>query len=131
MKAEIQRILEQAAARGERQAILNAALLSRMGLHELCTNVLFIDTPREICITRALGRGGRTREEIERIVDSQEDVNTSRNSADVVIGNAASPEEFRECLRAFARNYFGSQPDGNAPNAEYNAPRAQEGTLYP
>jgi len=131
MKEEISRILEHSAGRGEAHIIINAALLYRMGLHEYCDSVLFIDAPREVCAAREQARRGRSPEEIQRILDRQEDVNTSRDSADVVIGNAASPEEFRERMRAFAQTYFGSQADGNAPNAECDARRTQEGSVYP
>ena len=131
MKDEIRRILEQAASQGGVWSVINAALLYRMGLHELCDRVLFIDAPREMCVLRALEREHRTREEIERILNSQEDVNRSRCFADVVIGNAASPEEFHERMRAFAQTYFGSQFNGDAENAERDARRTQEGTLYP
>jgi len=128
MRDEITRVLT--AMPDDRRVIINAALLYRMRLDTLCGAVLFIDAPREICIARALAKGGRTREEIERMLSRQEDINTSRGFADVVIGNAASLEEFHTALGVFAKKFMGSQSNGDAANLR--APgRTKEGTLYP
>jgi len=128
MRDEVARILR--AIPGDRPVIINAALLYRMRLEALCGAVLFIDAPRESRIARALAKGGRTREDIEKMLSRQEDINTSRGFADVVIGNAASLEDFYDALGIFAKTFLGSQSDGDA--AYLRAPcRAEEGTLYP
>jgi len=131
MRDETLRIIGRTKAAGAGHIIINAALLRHMRLNDFCGSVLFIDAPRELCIARALERGGRTRAELEAILDRQEKVNTRRDFADVVIGNAASLPEFQNALRAFAQTYFGSQADGDAAGTERDAGRAQEGTLYP
>jgi len=114
----------------DNRVIINAALLYRMRLDALCGTVLYIDAPREICIARALAKGGRTRSDIERILSRQEDINTSRSFADVVIGNAASLEDFYNALGVFAKKFIWSQSNGDAANLR--APgRTKEGTLYP
>ncbi|MDR2735144.1 MAG: dephospho-CoA kinase [Spirochaetota bacterium] len=127
MRDEVARIL---AAIPNNCVVVNAALLYRMRLDALCGTVVYIDAPREICIARALAKGGRTREDIEKMLSRQEDINTGRSYADVVIGNAASLADFYDALDGFAQNFIRSQANGDAANLR--APdRQKEGTLYP
>lgn len=124
------RVRELVAATGH-DVVINAALLHRLGLAALCDTVLYVDCPDDICVVRAVRRDGLTPEDAARRLSRQEDVKKFRESADVVIGNAATLEDFVHALDGFAQTYFGGQHDGIRSGACGTAGGTQEGTLYP
>ena len=66
--------------------VIDAALLVEMGVHELVDLFVLVDAGREVRLERAQMRG-ISRDEAERIIDSQADSEEARNLADHVIDN--------------------------------------------
>ncbi len=111
--------------------VLNAAILHRMGLDTLCHHVLYISVPVDSLVRRIMERNGISPEAALERLAGQEDVNRSGKTADTVLENDASPEDFLDRVRAFAQNWFGSIDNGDATIAVRRANGAQEGPLYP
>lgn len=111
MVLETSRIL---AEEGPGGCVINAALLYRMGLDRFCTQIVFVDAPEKELVRRIMARNGLGREAALLRLARQEDVNQSRESADTILENSGSPEEFIARVRAFAQNCFGSTTHGDA-----------------
>mgnify|MGYP003802353133 CR=1 FL=1 len=128
MVSETARILAQDQGTG---CVINAAILHRMGLERFCTHIVFVDAPEEELIRRIMARNSLARDAALLRLARQEDVNRYRESADTVLENSGSPEEFAARVRAFAQNCFGSTNHGDAAIAVRCTDRTQKGPLYP
>jgi dephospho-CoA kinase len=92
---EIGRLLRQQAesfeAHGFETAILDAALLFEAGWNQLCHKIVYIQSPRDERLRRALARGW-TREDFEAREAAQDSVDAKQARADVIIDNSTSAE---------------------------------------
>ena len=104
---EIRRILEkQAEALAEQArpvAVLDAPLLLEAGWDRLCNTLVFVDVPRDIRLTRAMGRGWSS-DEFEAREQAQLPVETKRAHADLIIENAGELEETRRLVAQLWRS---------------------------
>jgi dephospho-CoA kinase len=95
---EIGRLLKQQAETFERAgtqvAVLDAALLFEASWNKLCDKNVFIESPPEVRLQRALARGW-TEEEFAAREGVQESLHSKRARADVIIDNSGSPERTR------------------------------------
>ncbi len=62
------------ALREKRIVVINAAILKRLGLDEICDEILFIDAPFELRAKRAEIRNGIRREEFRKRDENQKDI---------------------------------------------------------
>jgi dephospho-CoA kinase len=107
---EIGRLLDQEARRmsqsGTVAAILDAALLLEAHWDKFCGKLIFVDAPRELRLRRALARGWSEREFAVR-ESVQEDLESKRGRADVVLDNSGSPEQTRDQVQRLWRLLVG------------------------
>jgi dephospho-CoA kinase len=99
---EIGRLLGQQARRmseaGVVAAILDAPLLLEARWDKFCGKLIFVDAPRELRLRRALTRGWSEKEFAVR-ESAQEDLESKRGRADVVVDNSGSPEQTRDQIQ--------------------------------
>jgi len=74
--------------------VIDAPLLVEAGWNEFCDTIVFVDAPRPVRLTRALGRGWSEQDFTAR-EGRQESCEVKRRLADVVIDNAGSEESTR------------------------------------
>jgi dephospho-CoA kinase len=107
---EIGRLLEQEARRMSQAetvaAILDAPLLLEAHWDKFCGKLMFVDAPRELRLRRALARGWSEREFAVR-ESVQEDLESKRGRADVVVDNSGSPEQTREQVQRLWHSLVG------------------------
>jgi dephospho-CoA kinase len=101
---EISRLLKRQAevfaAAGVKVAVLDAALLFEAGWNKMCEQNVFIESPREVRLARALDRGW-TKEDFAAREGVQESLDRKRALADVIIDNSSSPERTRAQVERF------------------------------
>jgi dephospho-CoA kinase len=90
--------LDKAARSGAAAAVIDAPLLAEAGLDGLCDKLVFVDTPLDIRLQRALARGWR-KEDFAAREDAQKSLDFKRNHADEVIDNSGSPEQTQAQVR--------------------------------
>jgi dephospho-CoA kinase len=71
--------------------VLDAPVMLKAGWNRFCTQLVFVDAPREVRLQRALGRGW-TEAEFDRRESAQESLDFKRMLADAVIDNSNSIE---------------------------------------
>jgi dephospho-CoA kinase len=91
---------ESMAAAGRKVAVFDAALLLEAGWTECCEKLVFVDSPREARLARALTRGWSKEEFLAR-EDAQESLDRKRERADAIIDNSAPPERTRAQVEQF------------------------------
>ncbi|MGO8689383.1 MAG: dephospho-CoA kinase [Thermoguttaceae bacterium] len=108
---EIGRLLQaQAAAMeagGVKIAVLDAPLILEAGWDKLCEKLVFVDSPAEVRLARALGRGWNEEEFAARQA-AQESLDLKRRRADVIIDNAGSPQRTAAQVEHFWHSLVGS-----------------------
>jgi dephospho-CoA kinase len=72
--------------------VIDAALILELGLDKLCTIIIYVDTPRETRLERAIARGWR-KEDFTAREATQKSLDFKQNRADLVINNSGSPEQ--------------------------------------
>jgi dephospho-CoA kinase len=87
-------------------AILDAPLLLESGWDKFCGRLIFVDAPRELRLRRALARGWSEKEFAMR-EGAQEDLDSKRGRADVVVDNSGSPEQTRDQVQRLWRSLVG------------------------
>jgi dephospho-CoA kinase len=101
---EIGRLLQEQAEAfdlsGVKVAVLDAALLFEAGWNKMCQQNVFIESPRETRLARALARGW-TQEGFDAREGAQESLDSKRARADVTIDNSGSPEQTRAQVEQF------------------------------
>lgn len=91
--AELRREAAHLATQGTFQAlVLDAPVMLKAGWSEYCSQVWFVDAPRDVRLARALARGWSQENFVNREA-AQEPVEEKRRHADVVIDNSGSPEQ--------------------------------------
>ena len=85
---------------GVKAAVLDAALLFEAGWNKMCERNVFIESPREVRLARALGRGW-TAEDFAAREGVQESLDRKRALADVIIDNSGSPERTQAQVERF------------------------------
>ena len=91
----IKALLQQRVAAADREiVVLDAAVLIEAGWDDICDTIVFVDTPREIRLARALGRGW-SQEDFAAREAAQESLNEKRKRADLVIDNSGGIETTR------------------------------------
>jgi dephospho-CoA kinase len=91
---------------GKSVLVLDAPLLMEAGWDEFCDKTVFVDTPHEVRLQRARGRGWSDAEFSAREA-AQESLDVKRKRADVVLDNSGSPEFTREQVERFWRSLIG------------------------
>jgi dephospho-CoA kinase len=108
--AEIGRLLGEQARRmsqsGAVAAILDAPLLLEVHWDKFCGKLIFVDAPRELRLRRALARGWSEREFAVR-ESVQQDVESKRGRADLVVDNSGTPDQTREQVERLWRCLVG------------------------
>jgi len=97
---------EAMAASGKVVTVLDAPLLLESGLDKLCKELLFVDAPRELRLSRALARGW-TRKDFQAREDAQKSLDRKRERADVIIDNSGSPEHTLAQVEQYWQSHFG------------------------
>jgi dephospho-CoA kinase len=83
---------EALAAAGKHKAlVLDAPVMLEAGWHTLCSQIVFVDAPREVRLSRALARGW-TEADFTAREAAQESLDVKRRHADVIIDNSGSAE---------------------------------------
>lgn len=91
-------------AEGRKVVVLDAALLYEADWHPMCDIVLFVNSPLETRLRRALERGW-TQAEFEQREAAQWPVDDKRRAADVMLTNDGSEAELREAVEDFWKRY--------------------------
>jgi dephospho-CoA kinase len=101
---EIGRLLKRQAeafeAAGAKVAVLDAALLLEAGWDGMCEKTIFVESPREVRLDRALARGW-TEEDFAARECVQDSLERKRPRADVIIDNSGSAERTRAQVEQF------------------------------
>ena len=92
-------------AAGVRVAVLDAALLFEAGWDEMCEKTVFVESPREARLARALARGW-TEEDFAARECVQESLERKRPRADVIIDNSGSAERTQAQVEQFWASLF-------------------------
>jgi dephospho-CoA kinase len=85
---------------GARVVVVDAALMFKAGWDRYCDQVVFVDSPREARLQRALQRGWSEADFAAREA-AQLPVAEKRQRADVVWDNSGSPEDLRRQVEGF------------------------------
>jgi dephospho-CoA kinase len=88
--------------------VLDAALLFEAGWERLCDKILFVDTPRDLRLERAVARGWSAEQFAAREA-AQLPPEEKRARADIVIRNVRTLESLREVVRLTWRNLVGER----------------------
>ena len=88
----------QAALPPPRAVVIDAALLFEAGWDRLCEKIIFVDTPRDLRLERAVSRGWSA-EQFSAREAAQWPPEEKRSRADVVIRNVRTLESLREVVR--------------------------------
>lgn len=91
---------------GAPAVVVDAAVMIKAGWDALCDTLVFVDTPREVRLARARGRGW-SEEEFTRREASQENLVVKRARADVIIDNAGPPEATSAQVERFWQTLHG------------------------
>ncbi len=106
---EIAKLLKEqsdtAADSGAAVAVLDAPLILEAGWDKLCKVLIFVDTPRTVRLSRAVGRGWSEKDFAAR-EDAQESLDRKRERADVIIDNSGTPEHTRAQIEQFWQSQF-------------------------
>ena len=106
---EIGRLLKRQAeafeAAGVKVAVLDAALLFEAGWNEMCEKTVFVESPREVRLARALARGW-TEEDFAAREGVQDSLDRKRPRADVIIDNSGSAERTQAQVEQFWASLF-------------------------
>lgn len=107
---EIARLLKQQAealaVSGTTVAVLDAPLLLEAGWDKLCKELVFIDAPRPVRLSRAIARGWSEEDFVAR-EGVQESLDIKRERADVTIDNSGSTEHTQAQIEQFWHSHFG------------------------
>jgi len=87
-------------ASGIEVAVLDAALLFEAGWDEMCEKTVFVESPREVRLARALARGW-TEEDFAARECVQNSMERKRPRADVIIDNSGSAERTHAQVEQF------------------------------
>ena len=87
-------------AAGVKFAVLDAALLFEAGWDEMCEKTIFVESPREVRLARALARGW-TEEDFAAREGVQDSLDRKRPRADVIIDNSGSAERTQAQVEQF------------------------------
>jgi dephospho-CoA kinase len=98
--AELRRQAEGMAAAGTAVAVLDAPLLLEAGWDDLCEKMVFVDTPRQARLARALARGW-SEEDFAAREGAQESLDGKRRRADAIIDNSGSPLQTQAQVERF------------------------------
>jgi dephospho-CoA kinase len=82
--------------------VLDVPLLVEAGWDKLCDQILYVDAPREVRLTRAVARGWPA-EDFERREAAQETLAEKRKHADAVIDNSGSKEATQSQIETYWR----------------------------
>ena len=96
----VERQDEVLAAAGVGIALLDAALLLEAGWDRWCEKILFVESPRETRLARALARGW-SREDFAAREAAQESLERKRARADVIIDNSGPSERTQAQVERF------------------------------
>jgi len=97
LKADIERFERE----GKQIAVLDAPVMEKAGWGKLCSEIWYVEAPRELRLARARTRGWSD-EEFRSREDSQEPLDLKRKRANRIIPNAGSEQETRtHVLRAW------------------------------
>ncbi|MBN2473556.1 MAG: dephospho-CoA kinase [Pirellulales bacterium] len=97
---------EALAASGVTVAVLDAPLLLEAGWDKLCRELLFVDAPRQVRLSRALARGW-SKEVFAAREGVQKSLDFKRKRADVVVDNAGSSAETLAQIRRYWQSLVG------------------------
>lgn len=92
IRAGVEAILAEAASRGAKAAVVDAAVLLEAGWQDLCDEVWLVTAPEEVRLTRAMERDGISREAAKARMAAQMSEKQKRALADVVLENAGPVE---------------------------------------
>ncbi|MDA7980550.1 MAG: dephospho-CoA kinase [Pirellulales bacterium] len=101
--------LEQARCQGAQAFVLDAAVMLKAGWHNECDDVLFVETPRELRLARALKRGW-SESHFDSRESAQELLSAKRQLATVIIDNSGNEEQTRRQLSEYWHKRFHSEP---------------------
>ena len=87
-------------AAGVKVAVLDAALLLEAGWDEMCEKTVFVESPREVRLARALARGW-TEEDFAAREGVQDSLERKRPRADVILDNSGSVERTQAQVEQF------------------------------
>jgi dephospho-CoA kinase len=102
VRREVLRRISQAARRGARIVVVEAALIYEAGLDRDLDLVVVVDAHRRARISRVMKRDGVPAAEVLRRMRSQMDVRAKRRRADVILRNTGGPAELRASVRTLA-----------------------------
>jgi dephospho-CoA kinase len=88
--------------------VLDAALLFEAGWERLCDKILYVDTPRDLRLERAVARGWSAEQFAAREA-AQLPPEDKRSRADIVIRNVRTLESLREVVRLTWNNLLGNR----------------------
>ena len=97
----MQRRIRELAVGGQKLVVLDAPLLLEADLDNICNTIIFVDSPREIRLSRARSRGW-SEEDFAAREGAQDSLDSKRAKADVTIDNSGSPESTKAQIERWA-----------------------------
>lgn len=104
--ARLAQQVQAAVTSGAPAVVVDAAVMIKAGWDAMCDTIIYVDSPREVRLERARGRGW-TEEEFTRREAAQEDLVVKRARADVIIDNAGTPEATSAQVERFWQSLHG------------------------
>jgi len=110
IQASLQQALREAksAANPPPAVVIDAALLFEAGWDKLCDKIIFVDSPRDLRLERAVSRGWSTVQFAAREA-AQLSVEEKRSRSDILIRNVRTLENVRDVVRLTWRDLLGKK----------------------
>lgn len=113
VQKEIERRFELLEGRGERLAMIEAALIYEAGLEKILDAVIVVESNEKARVQRIVGRDGITAGEVRKRMKAQLDSKKKLQKADYVVRNNGSLQELETSV-TFLYTLFVQLADGNS-----------------
>jgi len=107
IRLSMQEAIKNARQSGKSGIIIDAAVMIEAGWHEICDQLIFVDTPEKKRLEHVIGSRNWTEDQLRKRERSQLDLETKRKYAHFVIDNSGSLEQSGQQLMQWLHQQYG------------------------
>ncbi len=93
IRQSMQEAIKNARQSGKNGVVIDAAVLIEAGWHEICDQLIFVDTPEKKRLEHVIGSRNWTEDQLRKRERSQLDLETKRKHAHFVVDNSGTIEQ--------------------------------------